>query len=165
MEISKNWNLRPACCSFTFDKVRNKLRVVIKSCSVAATQRSFCAGYIHKYFGVITKLSLQLYWDPNYSFHIILQNNPKSFGALTRKEMPNGYLRDRVITLPQSLDLSLHILFFPYDWLERLCDFENWNDREDRAIFGRSYWNRASEATKYTTRTPAWRGADIRDLV
>ena len=26
--------------------------------------------------------------------------------------MPNGYLRDRVITLPQSLDLSLHILFF-----------------------------------------------------
>lgn len=122
MEISKNSNLRPACCSFTFDKVRNKLRVVIKSCSVAATQRSFCAGYIHKYFGVIMKLSLQLYWDPNYSFHIILQNNPKSFGALTRKEMPNGYLRDRVITLPQSLDLSLHILFFPYDWLERLWD-------------------------------------------
>ena len=112
MEISKNSNLRPACCSFTFDKVRNKLRVVVKSCSVAATQRSFCAGYIHKYFGVIMKLSLQLYWDPNYSFHIILQNNPKSFGALTRKEMPNGYLRDRVITLPQSLDLSLHILFF-----------------------------------------------------
>ena len=36
--------------------------------------------------------------------------------------MPNGYLRDRVITLPQSRDLSLHILFFPYDWLERLCD-------------------------------------------
>lgn len=104
--------MRPACCGFTFAKVRNKLRVVIKSCSVAATQRSFCAGYIHKYFGVIMKLSLQLYWDPNYSFHIILQNNPKSFGALTRKEMPNGYLRDRVITLPQSLDLSLHILFF-----------------------------------------------------
>lgn len=32
--------------------------------------------------------------------------------------MPNGYLRDRVITLPQSRDLSLHILFFPYDWLD-----------------------------------------------